>query len=132
MPTGSFIPKLYVQGKPMPLSIHITWLIFALRFTFYGGRTYISIITVRKMYLDTSFTIHHGRNELWHPEKGSFTETIWGIHVTSQHWIMLAATLNTLGFKWARTEVLDTNIIECGDADVKGTICGISNIAMFS
>lgn len=57
---------------------------------------------------------------------------MWDIHVASQHWIMLAATLDARGFKSARTEVLDTNIIECGDADVKGTICGISNIALFS
>ena len=132
MPTGSLVPHLSIERGLMPTSINFTWWILRIALTFYSGRTYISIDTLRKMFLDTFITIHHGRNELWHPDKGNITETMWGIQVASQHWVMLAATLNERGFKWARTEILDTNIIECGDADVKGTIFGISNVALFN
>ena len=131
MPTGSLIPHLFINGKPMPLCIYITWLIFGIKFTFYGGRTFIHLETARKEFFTTTITIWHGANEFWHPQNGPITETVWKIEMTSQHWVALAWTLQEHGFPWAKTKVLCTDVIRCEDAQVEGSIFGIKSSALF-
>jgi hypothetical protein len=131
MPTGSLIPHLYIQRSPMPLSIYIAWLIFAFRITFHGGRTRIELDTNREELYTTVFTFWHGRNEFWHPDQHFITQTVWKAEAESQHWVALATVLEEHGFPWAKTQTLDTDIIQCFDAEVEGSIFGIKNHALF-
>ena len=132
MPTGSFIPKFYFTGKPMPACIYVAWLIVGLTLTFYGGRTYIKFETNREQFLHTTIVLWHGRNEYWHPERGNFTENTWRIESESQHWVALAWTLQQHGYGWfANTKVLATDIIQCQDAEIEGSIFGIKSRSLF-
>ena len=131
MPNGSIIPHVYVQRSPMPLSIYIAWLIFAFRITFHGGRTRIELESNRQEFYTTVFTLWHGRNEYWNPERGNFTKSTWGIENESQHWVALAHFLEEHGCSWfAKTTILETNVIQCQDALVEGSIFGIKNSAL--
>ncbi len=132
MPTGSFIPRLFTNSKLMPTCIYITWFIFGLKFTFYGGRTYIEFETARKEFFHTTIALWHGSNDYWHPERGNFTENTYKIEVESQHWVALAWTLQQHGCSWfAKTKVLCTDVIRCEDAQVEGSIFGIKSSALF-
>lgn len=131
MPNGSFIPKFYLGHKNMPLSIYIAWWIFGIEIKFYTGHTYIYLQTNREQFYDTMIVLYHGRNEYWHPDRGSFTESKWGTHTESMHWVVLAHWLEEHHFPWASTKVLGTDIIQCHDAQMEGTIFGISGFAVF-
>ena len=131
MPTGSFIPKFYLSHKNMPLSIYIAWWIFGFNVAFYGGHTYIYLQTNRQQFYDTMICLWHGRNEFWHPERGSFTEPRWEIHIESMHWVILAHVLEERGFPWTSTKVLSTDNIQCMDEQIEGQIFGIKSFALF-
>lgn len=132
MPTGSFIPKFHFTGKPMPMAIYLAWWIFGLKLTFYGGRTYIEFESNRENYLITTIVLWHGRNHYWHPERGNFTANTWRIEQESQHWIHLAWLLQNHGCHWfAQTTVLATDIVQCQDAEIEGSIFGIKSRSLF-
>ena len=87
--------------------------------------------TNRKQYLLTNITLWHGNNDLWHPELGPITEAIWKTEVESQHWVDLAHTLQEHKFPWAKIAILETDIIQCQDAEIEGSIFGIKHHAHF-
>ena len=131
MPNGSLIPHLFINSKPMPLCIYIAWFIFGLRIEFHGGRTFIDLETNRNTYMATEIVLWHGRTDFWSPERGNFSESVWKIEIQSQHWIDLAYRLQEFGFPWAKITVLQTDVIQCQDAEIEGSIFGIKSRSLF-